>query len=162
VLEYSLALCPKNKIAKLKPAYGRTLSWLASAGKGASSDVIGLFGGLEPLNARWERLSYKFLNKVISRGPDKTEVFAVMDALKSHGSKKVPGSVFSSKDENPMYKEWIRSRNRARFEKRAIPESDKAWKVRKEELMQAVPAEFQTGFIFGSLDSTSRVPAQLR
>jgi Reverse transcriptase (RNA-dependent DNA polymerase)/Endonuclease-reverse transcriptase len=163
VLEYSLALCPKNKIAKLKPAYGRALSWLASAGKGASSDVIGLFGGLEPLNARWERLSYRFLNKVISREPAKTGVFAVMDAFKSHGSKKVPGSVFSTKDENPMCKEWIRLRNRARFEKRAVPrdESDKAWKVRKEELMQAVPAEFQTGFIFGSLDSTSR-PRALR
>lgn len=157
VLEYGLALCPLRKVNKLKPVYGRTLSWLSSSGKGASPDVIGLFGALEPLEARWERLNYRFINKVAEL-PNKSGVFAVVDAFKSHECKKTPNSVFCTKDANPICKARRMAINSARFAGTPKPKDNSGdlWKLRKEELMAQIPSNFQTGFIFGSLNIDSR------
>lgn len=161
VLEYGLALCPQGKIEKLKPSYGRTLSWLSSSGKGASPDVIGLFGALEPLHARWERLNYRFINRVAEL-PTRSGVFAVVDAFQSHNTKRTPASVFSTKERNPICKARSLAINSARFSGVPKPKdnSDEVWKLRKEELMQQVPLHYHTGFIFGALDIDSRLPAK--
>lgn len=60
VLEYGLAICPKTKLDTVHKAYKRYLSWMSSSGKGACIAATELFGGLEPFEARHEKLGRRF------------------------------------------------------------------------------------------------------
>lgn len=159
VLEYGLALMPAAGLRHMKPYYGRAISWLSSAGKGASSDVIGLFGGLEPFEARHERLGSKFYLKASTC--DRRE-FAVGDAYGAFQRRRTRLSAFTGLSDLPLVRQLARAANRAAFQPAARPDAAAfrdMWTARKETLMSQVPLYFKTGYVFGGLDAASRPAA---
>lgn len=162
VLEYCLAMCPKSSIRKASTGYNKCIRWMASSGYGAAADVIGLFGNMEPFAARHERLGSRFWGRV-NRLAEGEGHMAVVDALREHERKSVPGSVFKGLKRNPSVRAWRRVAQRE--EREAGENSDEndetdavelTWPERKEQLMNAVTNEFMTGYIFGGHDKNSR------
>ena len=155
VLEYGLALCPPSGMKKLEKTYGKCIRWISSSGTGAAADVIGLFGNMETLEARRERLGSRFSKRVRELGESEAH-YAIVDAQRAHNSKSVPGSIFKNLKELPLVKTWQSARNTARLTMQESGAGPLTWKDRREELMDAVSIDYITGFIFGGLDADSR------
>ena len=156
VLEYGLALCPKSSTHAAALGYNKCIRWMASSGNGASADIIGLFGNLEPFLARHERLLSRFFlraNRLASRDG---EHFAVVDALKSSANRSVAGSIFKGCRNSLIVKAWLRSLAGATGVDGEPEAASLSWAERKERWMDDSSRAYQSGYVFRGHDRASR------
>jgi hypothetical protein len=158
VLEYCLALYPQLAVRRAQSTYNKCLSWLTSSGKGACSATTGLFGALEPFEARRERLGVGLWQRLRRLKLLTSQHFALVDANRAHQWKSVPGSVFTELEALPMVKARLAATNEARLLGRARPIAADLlkWEDRRELLLAAVSARYRSAYIFGGLDKPSR------
>jgi hypothetical protein len=158
VLEYGLALCPSKGCSQAATAYSKTLQWMASSGQGASPDVIGLYGNMEPFEARRERLASRFYLRCL-RLSRREGHYAVVDALNAHRQRNAPGSVFNVGARFPLVQSVLAlqaghtdggSQGPGQGPTRLM------WIERREELMDEVSLTYVTAFTFGGHDRRSR------
>ena len=154
ILEYGLGICPKTQMGTIQKAYNRCLGWITSAGQGASSAVIGLFGNIEPFEARQERLSYGFHRRLETLSTTGLE-FAALHARSAYSAKKTRLSSFVTVESSQLVHtrrillDAARAANLPIPDERDLPQ----WKERRAEIMMEVPLCFRTGYIFGGRNS---------
>ena len=155
VLEYGLAITPKSKLKPLIKAYNRSLSWLASAGRNACISATGLFGGLEPFEARHEKLARRFYLRTLGLKADRERHFAVVDAFKSFQAKRTKGSTFTNLEELPSVKAHITAINSRRWlgDDAPLPPT---WEQRLEEIVEDVCVSYKSAYVFGGRDANER------
>lgn len=155
IIEYCLALAPQSKTKLATKTHRRCLQWLSSSGQNACVDTIGLFGNLEPLKARQERLAFGFWKRVSSLSTD-IRHFSVVDAYKAFRTKKAKDSCFTNCASHELVTRFERARNRRAFNGGQDIE-EVCWKLRKEELLKEISLEYRSAYIFGALeDDTER------
>jgi hypothetical protein len=155
ILEYGLSICPRSKLDTIRKTYRRCLSWACSAGKGACIASTELFGGLEPFDARHEKLGRRFYMRTLGLQKESSFHFAIVDAFKSANEKSTISSVFKHLRALESVKAINAAQNR-RFwraqEEPLVPQ----WASRLEDFILDACSSFKSAFIFGGRDAIER------
>lgn len=153
VLEYCLAICPASQLGTLKGYYNRAITWISCSGRGACSDVLGMFLRMEPFAARHERLGFNYLRRVLRLATGSSKGYAVLDTYRHFLKSNAPTSLLKHIHALPVCRtylvEWHKSAHGLPFE---FP----TWKLRKEAWLASTASSYLCAYIFGPLDLDNR------
>lgn len=141
IFEYGLAIATPSQSVVVERFHKEALRCLASVSDTACINTIGLFGELENVSIRRERLNYKYWKDVVNRPEMFVSYFTKKEFTKFPNKR----SVMKSFDGNSLIEYWNRCHAMDRFLVDTEPFSMSTWKEKK---MLELTFQNPSSFIF--------------
>lgn len=145
-MEYCMALARPKDLGPVRRLQQKALSLIGGIGRG-SGNVFGIFGSVDTIDTRWERLNSRFYenSKKKERGN-----FMLGFAYKEFLTFPSRKSCFYGFHENEIVKSWKNYEMRLAFIERngLLVEERKTWSKRREELVVKNIHSYKTAFVF--------------